>query len=699
MTESLRYLKGVGPKKEEVFFKLGIKTIADLLHYFPFRYEDRSVFKKIKELYASPALPAERVLIKGKVTAVHLKKIPYFVKTSRVRDIFRIALADETGVVECVWFNQGFLAGSIKQGDELAVYGKPQRENIKLKFISPEYERIGAQESSLNIGRIVSIYRLPEAFTQKFIRKTIAAALEVAPSETPEAIPFYIRKERNLPNIRASLKEIHFPTSFDSAELARERFIFEELFFSQVSVYLRKARKRQQKSAAMSVRETLIGEIKADLPFELTASQSDALDQITEDMSKPWPMHRLLQGDVGCGKTVVSAFACAVCLDNGFQVAVMVPTEVLAYQHQQSLASSLRSVRTPFDRPARIEVLTSALPKKDMKKIYQALREGAIDIIVGTHALIQEALEFKALGLVVIDEQHKFGVAQRALLPKKGALSPHCLVMSATPIPRTLALSLYGDLDLTMIKELPVGRKIPQTSWVRDAQREEVYNFLHTQLSQGRQAYVVYPVIEENEDEDLQSLEEMAQSLGRRFSRYKVGMFHGRMPSKEKIRVIEQFRSKAVDILVSTTVIEVGVNVENASVMIVENPERFGLAQLHQLRGRIQRSEYQPFFILISKPDLSDLAQKRLEVICHTSDGFAIAEEDLLLRGPGDFFGELQHGLPPLKIANPLRDLQVLQVARTYAYKVIKRDPALDEPRHRCIRSALGNWFDDMHGN
>jgi len=418
------------------------------------------------------------------------------------------------------------------------------------------------------------------------------------------------------------------------------------------------------------------------LGFSLTASQEEVIKQITSDTAKTYPMHRLLQGDVGCGKTVVAAFAIVLCIRSGLQAALMVPTEILAYQHKETLEKIFSGLGF------RIEVLTSSFDKKDSDRVNEGLRSGAIDIVIGTHALIQEKVLFKRLGLAVIDEQHKFGVAQRMLLPKKGN-NPHCLVMSATPIPRSLALSLYGDLDISIIRELPQGRLLPQTKWVKETERAKMYRFTEQLLRQGRQAYIIYPVIEENIDEDLQSLEDMHQEVSRQFPNFLVGMFHGRLSANQKQETIRKFREKKIQILVATTIVEVGVNVENATVMIVENPERFGLAQLHQLRGRIQRSTHQPYFILISGNDISENASQRLEAISRTNDGFVIAEDDLRLRGPGDFFGELQHGLPNLKIANPLRDLEVLGRARLYAYRVIKNDHSLEKPEHRSIREHL----------
>lgn len=673
----MRYLKGVGPKKEEVFHSLGVHAVKDLFYYFPFRYEDRRNFKKIKELKED-----EFSLVKAKVEARNIKKIPYYFKSKRVRNIFEVVLSDESGLLECVWFNQAYLADTIKVNARLIIYGKPKFSEGKFKFICPAYELVDKGEDSLNLGRIVGIYRSTPALTQNFIRKTIFAALNSYRQDIIDPLPFNIRKEKSYPNIVKSLEGMHFPVSFEDAESARERFIFEELFFAQVLVYLRKAKHRLQEGAALKPRNDILNKIRENLNFKLTAAQEEAVFQIVEDLKKTYPMHRLLQGDVGCGKTVVSAFAFGVCVDCGFQAALMVPTEVLAYQHKETLENFFKGSKY------NIEILVSSLSPGKKEKTYRDLADGKINVVVGTHTLIQEEVKFSKLGLVVIDEQHRFGVAQRALLPKKGK-NPHYLIMSATPIPRSLALSLYGDLDLSVINELPPGRIQAKTLWVQESKREWVYAFLKTKLKEGRQVYVIYPVIEESEDDDLRSLEVMYGEIKNKFVGFRAGMFHGRLKAEEKLEIIKQFRCKKIDILVSTSVVEVGVNIENATVMVVENPERFGLAQLHQLRGRIQRSNQQPHFILISKSNLGQEALDRLKVITKENSGFKISEEDLKLRGPGDFFGDLQHGLPDSRLADPLRDLEILAQARLFAYKVIKADPGLEKLQHRCIKEYL----------
>ena len=684
MKEShLRYIKGVGPRKEVLLNEAGVYTIKDLLYYFPFRYEDRRDFKKISEVKAGQV-----VVIKGVVQAKNLKRFPYFLRSRKVRSVFEIILEDETGTLYCSWFNQVYLSDAIKVGTKIVVYGKVySRKGAGLQIVSPEYEFV-AKGQYQNVGKIISVYRSANVLGQKFMRKIISLILKEQCLNYVDPLPFYIRKDKGFLNIVKSFEQIHFPISWESAENARERFIFEELFLSQVLVYLRKAKRSSQPGIKFTIKKEVLDRIRKNLSFELTPSQEQSLLHILSDFNKTFPMHRLLQGDVGCGKTVVAALAIGVCLDCNYQAALMVPTEVLAHQHKETLTKILKGV-SKFNTKGAIRVISSSLSKQEIKDIYRDLENGKIKVIVGTHSLIQEGVKFNKLGLVIIDEQHRFGVAQRSLLPKKGKVSPHCLVMSATPIPRSLALSMYGDLDISVIKDMPRGRIAPKTIWVKEQQRNWVYNFLNKSLKSGRQAYIVYPVIEENQVEDLKSLKSMYGKIKKRIPNFKVKMFHGQMKSKEKIKVINEFRTKKIDVLIATTVIEVGIGIENATVMVVENPERFGLAQLHQLRGRIQRSLYQPHFILISGKNLTEEALRRLDIISQENSGFKIAEEDLKLRGPGDFFGRLQHGLPDLKIANPLRDLEILNQARSLAYNVVKRDPTLEQIQHRCIRDHL----------
>ena len=684
--EDIRYIKGIGPRRQKLLNRLGIYTVKDLLYYFPYRYEDRRNIRRIKELREN-----EISVVMGRVLARNLRPLKFrpLSRGGIKNTIFEVAIEDGTGVLMCVWFNQGYLKDYIKVDDDIVVYGKVRRYKKRLQMVSPEFEIIDKNDkSSSGVGRIVGFYRLTEGVTQKMLRSAIKFSLDNFARKIEDPLPYHIRESGNLPNIYYSLKNIHFPDSLDDAALSRRRFIFEELFFSQVLVYVRKAQYRLRKSISIVDKENFIPQFKKSLPFLLTSSQERVIKEIVDDLAKPYPMHRLLQGDVGSGKTVVASFAIALAVINNCQVAFMVPTEVIVHQHVTTLKELFKNFGF------RIKSLTSALTRREKEKIYSDLKTFKIDIVVGTHALIEEEVEFNRLGLVVIDEQHKFGVAQRALLPKKAKdYIPHCLVMSATPIPRSLALSLYGDLDFSVIDELPPGRKQPKTIWVEENKREWVYNFLREKLNEGRQVYIVYPVIDEANTSDLHSLTEMYEVAKKRLPGFKVGVFHGRMKSNEKKKVIREFRENKINVLISTTVIEVGVNIENATVMVVENPERFGLAQLHQLRGRIRRSVHDPYFILISKSNIGENARRRLEIISKTTDGFKVSEEDLKLRGPGDFFGSLQWGFPQLRIASPIEDLDVLKEARKAAYDLIKKDPFLKQPYSRCIREHIDFWL------
>ncbi|HDN86519.1 MAG: DNA helicase RecG [Candidatus Omnitrophota bacterium] len=674
---SLRYIKGIGSKLANTLAKLEIYSGKDLLYYFPLRYQDRRYITPIKEIKEGV-----HFLVKGKVMARNVRGVKRFLFG---RKLFEAVVSDGSGFLNCVWFNQPYLRDYINVGDELFLYGKATLFKGSIQFISPEYEKFSSVDS-FNFGRIVGFYRLVEGITQRRMRKIIFEGLKKFSSQLLDPLPFYIREERKIPNIREALENIHYPSTFQDANLARERFIFEELFFSQIMVYLRKARRVLTKGIPFKVDKDFIEEIRRRFDFSLTSSQEEALVQILEDMKKPYPMHRLLQGDVGSGKTAVAIFAIGVCVHSGYQAAVMVPTEILAFQHHQALQSILAPLGF------RVDILVSSLSKKMREKIITSLKEGKTEIVVGTHSLLDENVEFKNLGLVVIDEQHKFGVAQRALLPKKGK-NPDCLIMSATPIPRSLALSIYGDLDLSLIKELPPNRCQPQTIVVDQGNREWVYSFIKDKLKEGRQAYIIYPVIEESRLQDIHSLNQMYERLKKVFTQFRVEVFHGQMSKKRRLEIAEDFRKNRINILVATTVVEVGINIENATVMVVENPERFGLSQLHQLRGRIRRSTYQPYFIVIGSENMGENARKRIEVIKETSDGFKIAEEDLKLRGPGDFFGHLQWGFPHLKVANPLEDLDNLRWARKLAYQVVKNDPHLRKPYHRCIKEHLDFWI------
>ncbi|MBD3246438.1 MAG: ATP-dependent DNA helicase RecG [Candidatus Omnitrophica bacterium] len=676
----VRYVKGIGPQKEKVLQSLGIRCVRDLLYFFPFRYQDRSTARAIRDVR-----DGEEVLCRGRVRARNLKKIPPFVRRRKVKSIFEAVVDDQTGLLHCVWFNQPYLADYVKTGDDILVFGKIRKAGGTPEIVAPAFEPV-KDRALLHVGRIVGLYHLTAKLTHKFMRKVISAALEEYAPRCQDPLPYELRKKYGFPNIVQALEDIHFPGDWNAASGARTRFIFEELFFSQILVYLRKARHKSQPGVSLTADAPFMEQLRAAFGFEFTSSQEAVLKDIREDLGKPYPMHRLLQGDVGCGKTVIAACAMGICVRSGWQAACMVPTEVLAYQH----ADTLREIFAPFGW--KTALLTSSLSRTEARAILDGLAAGEIQVVVGTHALLQETVRFQRLGLTVIDEQHKFGVAQRALLMRKSEVNPHCLVMSATPIPRSLALSFYGDLDLSVIRGRLPGRKIPSTQWYPVGRRRQAYALVSRELRAGRQIYVVNPVIEENREEELASLHTLHRRLGRLFPGAEIALFHGKMAPKEKLRVIKEFSAGKVHILVSTTVIEVGVNVPNATVMLVEHPERFGLAQLHQLRGRVQRSRHQPYFLLAGGRNLPEHALCRLRLMTETSDGFEIAEEDLRLRGPGDFFGFSQHGFPDLRIADPLKDVELLSRARKDAYAAVKRDPSLSAPEHKPIKDHLEFW-------
>jgi len=671
------YLKGVGEILKDKLAKLKIYTLRDLFYYFPFRYEDRSKISSIKELEEDKeALIEAEVLVRN----FRLSRKKSFVKSG----IFEVIVSDGKDHILCVWFNQPYLKNMIKVKDKLKIFGRVKRYKNQLCFICPEFEKKG--EESPNFGKIVGIYHLTEGITQKRMRRIIFENLKKYAHLIEDSLPFYIRQKLNLPNINKSLWQIHFPSDFEEAEITRRRFIFEELFFSQILVYLRKAKRKLKRGIAFKIDKNFIEKINEKLGFKLTDSQKEALSQILKDMAKPVPMCRLLQGDVGSGKTAVALFSLGVCVKNGYQALFCVPTEVLAFQHFFNISKIFS------DFGFKVKILVSSLGKKEKLVVIKDLAEGKIDIIVGTHALLEEEVKFKNLGLVIIDEQHKFGVAQRILLSKKGN-NPDCLVMSATPIPRSLALSLYGDLDLSLIKEKPPLRKDPVTLVIKENQKSWVYNFVKERLNEGRQAFFVFSLIEDSEFSDLLSLEKTYEKIKDSFSEFKVEKLHGRMKKDEKEKIIKEFINKKIQVLVTTTVVEVGLDIENATVMVVENPEKFGLAQLHQLRGRIQRSQYPSYFILILRENISENAKKRIEILKNTNDGFKIAEEDLILRGPGDFFGLRQSGMPKLRVAHPLKDLETLREARKIAYEVIRDDPRLLKPYNKVIKKHIDFWL------
>jgi ATP-dependent DNA helicase RecG len=679
----IRYIKGIGQKRAKLFNKLGIYTLEDLVYYFPRRYEDRTQFSPIAKLQLGLAQT-----VKAEVLAIDKR----FSFRRRGFSITEIVVADNTAKLFCVWFNQPYLEGYFKVGETLILYGKIERYGNRLQMNSPEFEiASGDCEESLNIGRITPIYSLPEGLTQRNFRQLIKSALNENASKINDFLPFDIRSRNNLLNLAASLINIHFPQDLGMQKQAYQRLAFEEFFIFLLPLALRKSKNKERPGISHKVEGGLVDNFISALPFELTGGQRDVLQEIRLDMACPQAMQRLLQGDVGSGKTVVAVVASLMAVQGGYQVAFMAPTEILARQHFEKISSHVSAAKGQGEE-IKIGLLTSGANKKEKDAIYKGIKEGSIDLIIGTHALLEEGLNFKNLGLVVIDEQHKFGVGQRALLPMKG-FNPDVLIMTATPIPRTLAITLYGDLDVSVIKELPPGRRPIKTMHIAEDEKPKAYKIAKEQIRQGRQAYIIYPVIEESYALDIAGAKKMFAKLkSGEFKEFNLGLIHGRLKQQEQDEIMLKFKNKELDILVSTTVLEVGIDIPNAACMIIEHAERFGLAQLHQLRGRIGRSKYESFCMLVSSKHTQE-AELRLEAIVKYQDGFRIAEEDLKIRGPGEFFGARQHGLTELKIANPLTQTQLLKKAREEAIKLVNIDPRLDMRQDLLLKEKLLQRF------
>ncbi|NQT22571.1 MAG: ATP-dependent DNA helicase RecG, partial [Candidatus Omnitrophica bacterium] len=634
---SARYLKGVGPKRAELLKRLGINTVEDLLYYLPRRYEDRSNITDIKDLRIS-----EYQTIKAKVLALGTYK------TKRGMVLFQLSVGDGTGTLHCLWFHQPFLKKQFKQGMELVLFGRVEKKS-KLLIYHPEYEILDKEPDSLHVGRIVPVYSLTQDVGQRYLRVLAHEAVREYAQLVKETLPTYIRARKKMVDISFAVKNIHFPHSFDNLKKSYNRLVFEEFLLLQIALALKKSERAEKRDGIThSLSDELKDNFKRLFPFELTESQRKVISEIERDMASPKSMNRLLEGEVGSGKTLVSIYALLVTVSNGFQGAIMAPTEILARQHYMKMSELLM----PLGITTRL--LISGIDQNNKNRIMQEIEQGQVDIVCGTHALIQEAVVYKNLGLVVIDEQHKFGVSQRALLASKGKM-PDTLIMTATPIPRTLALTVYGDLDVSIIKELPKGRRPITTYWVEEDRRDFVYKFIRDEVKKGRQAYLVYPRIQRAFRSHIKDATSMYETLRQNvFPDLKIALIHGKLSSAEKEKIMGKFKKKDFDILVSTVIIEVGIDIPNASLMVIENAERFGLAQLHQLRGRIGRGEHDSYCILLANPN-TETAQIRLSKMAQTHDGFEIAEEDLELRGPGDFFGTRQHGLPELRFGNILK--------------------------------------------
>ena len=672
LSDDIEVLKGVGPKKAQQLHGLGLCSLFDLLTHFPRSYEDQSSITPIGRLEAG-----ERATVAGVITGLQEKRAG-----RRGMVILTATISDGTGFLQLTWFNQKFLKQKLKTGRRIFASGRTayayggQGQLAMSQMTSFEIVEDEGADMEAKCG-ILPVYSAGENVKQSMLRALTEQLLGLAESgrlAVPEVIPEGVRQQYGLlPRLQAC-RQIHYPEDRQQVEKARYRLAFEELYLIQYGLMLlKKRRQERQQGIRFASCGSLTGGVLSSLPFRLTDDQQNAWQDICNDMERPVPMRRLVQGDVGSGKTVIAMLALVKAVENGFQGAMMAPTEILARQHFESFSGSLEPLGI------RVALLSGRLTKKAKQEMYDRLAAHDIDIVIGTHALIQEDVSFANLGLVVTDEQHRFGINQRAVLEKKGRLVPDVLVMTATPIPRTLTLTVYGDLEVSLIRQLPPGRK-PVRTFVRGRDRRElIYKFVLEEIKKGRQAYVVCPLIEMNEDSGLSSAQEVYEELTSGiFYGIKCGLVHGKLKQKEKEELMQEFYEGKIKLLVATTVIEVGVNVPNASIMVVENAQRFGLAQLHQLRGRIGRGEYASYCIFVAE-ERTEAARQRMEIMERTTDGFVLAEEDLKLRGPGQFFGSMQHGLPDLKIADVGQDIDILLRARQAAMETVKGGEGLPE--------------------
>ena len=673
LNKDVKYIKGVGPNRVKLLNKLGIFTLKDLITYYPREYEDRSKPKSIAEVAND-----EEVLIK----AIAVSRVAE-IRIKKNMCMYKLTVNDGTANCYITWFNQSYIKNLIKLGETYYFYGKVSVKNGKVSMNSPVFDVEGKMK---NTGKIIPIYPSTFNLTQNTLRQIIENRLNEVEYEIEETMPDYLLNEYSLIGLNDATKQIHFPEDFEKFKLARKRLVFEELLTLQIGLLGLKHTNDKELPGVKLNKDIKMSDVINNLPFKLTKAQLKVLEEIDNDLEKDIPMNRLLQGDVGSGKTIVSIMASYKAVKSGYQAAIMAPTSILAMQHLESFKGILDQYGI------KCELLISSITKKNKEDILERLKNGEIDVLIGTHALLQENVVFKNLGLVVTDEQHRFGVRQRSTIAQKGE-NPNVLVMTATPIPRTLALILYGDLDISIIDELPPNRKKIDTFAVTKSMEERVNGFVKKQIEEGRQCYIVCPLVEENEEINAKAVLELVDKYkNETFSEYRVECIYGKMKPKEKDEIMINFKEGKIDILISTTVIEVGVNVPNSSIMIIENAERFGLSQLHQLRGRVGRGEYQSYCILKYNSN-SDVVRQRMKIMQDTNDGFVIAQKDLELRGSGEFFGTKQHGLPEFKIANLFEDMPVLKLVQSVALKIEQEDPELKLEKNERLRKIVEEKF------
>ena len=669
LNSDVRYLKGIGEKKAQALSKLGVFSLYDLISFYPRKYEDRSSFKPI-----GLCMDGEEVCVKA-IAA----NDPSLSRIRRGLDIVKLKAVDESSAMDITFFNRPYTRNQLHRGESYIFYGRIEISGSRRSMVNPVFEP--ENRSGRVTGRIFPVYRLTSGLNQNTVNQAVRQALESCLDSIPEVLPEPVRKECSLCSIRYAIENIHFPADFKALELSRNRLVFEELFV--LSCALGRIKGQRLKKQGIKMQRADIREFYAALPFSPTSAQRRAVSEAMDDMCSGREMNRLLQGDVGSGKTLAAAALIWLTAKNGFCSALMVPTEILARQHFDTLSSIL----SPFG--FNTGLLTGSMGAKEKRTAKERIKAGEYDLIIGTHALFSEDIEYSGLGLIITDEQHRFGVNQRSALIGKGSC-PHVLVMSATPIPRTLALIMYGDLDVSVLDELPPGRQKVDTFAVNESYRKRLNNFIRKLAAEGRQIYVVCPMVEENDDPavHLKSAEEHSAELTDTFPDLRIGCVHGRMKARDKEEIMADFAAGNIDILVATTVIEVGVDVPNAALMIVENAERFGLSQLHQLRGRVGRGRHKSYCVLVSDSD-SEESKARLSIMCRTNDGFKISEEDLRLRGPGDFFGSRQSGLPETHIADLGGDALILKKAQQEAEKLLRNDPDLKKAENEALRRRI----------